>query len=153
MSNNGNVYRTALCWSLSVGVFILSLVAISNIVFYLLVQTPVTVNLGCNYVANNEVSEISVNGRMISFDSYYNMDNYIVVKKTYDNTEIVHYWPSDNQTAICRDSLGCEASDPVAMIEGKTYYYIINKCTNELIGPFEYDAFIEVCSDMGINLF
>ena len=104
--------------------------------------------LGDDFQAKFVFSEISAWDHSICYDEYQNFDNYFVVKKKYDgNQEIVKKWLS------YRDGRIVDEADTVSKIPGQTYYYIIGKNTNSIIGPLDYKDFVDSCSAREIRLF
>lgn len=87
----------------------------------------------------------------IDCDRFLNFDDYVVVKKVYDDSETMRKWNmrSNAETGSFSDLSVHEN----AMVVGNTYYYIIDKRHNKQIGPLEYKNCVAVCSDLGLRLF
>lgn len=87
----------------------------------------------------------------IDCDRFLNFDDYVVVKKVYDDSETMRKW---NMRGNAETRSFSDLSVPEnAMVVGNTYYYIIDKRHNKQIGPLEYKNCVAVCSDLGLRLF
>lgn len=122
-------------------------------------ETDDNLNLGEDYFVDTEHKTIYTGwSHDITFDSYINFDNYIVIKKKYDGNDIVKKWDREGADRLIYDEDGKidaikQKPDTVSKRINETYYYIINKRNNELKGPYSYKEMLHECYEKNLYLF
>lgn len=143
--------------SLVLNIILILAVALLIVSIYAILHPEPDCSLGFNYQYSPHRHSIEINTATatnlytIYYDDFLNFEDYIVVKKKYDGSEIVGNWSSESSPQ--QDNTSDKTIPENELVPGNTYYYIIAKRNNVLIGPLTYRDCVAICSDMGIKLF